>query len=43
MKAKYVLTATVMTAPASLAVGKIFWPETETSQVKDEKDIKTDM
>ncbi|TWW60508.1 Solute carrier family 28 member 3 [Takifugu flavidus] len=43
VKATYVLTATVMTAPASLAVGKIFWPETETSQVKDEEDIKTNI
>lgn len=29
-----------MSAPASLAIAKIFWPETETSSVKDESGIK---
>lgn len=40
VEAKHVLTATVMSAPASLAIAKTFWPETEVSHVKDESDIK---
>ncbi|XP_037635065.1 solute carrier family 28 member 3-like isoform X2 [Sebastes umbrosus] len=33
--ATHLLTATVMSAPGSLAVAKMFWPETETPSVTD--------
>ncbi|VCW69284.1 unnamed protein product, partial [Gulo gulo] len=29
----HLLTASVMSAPASLAVAKLFWPETETPKI----------
>ncbi|KAI3372801.1 hypothetical protein L3Q82_023257 [Scortum barcoo] len=38
--ATHLVTATLMSAPASLAIAKIFWPETETSSVTTSKDIK---
>ncbi|CAF94919.1 unnamed protein product, partial [Tetraodon nigroviridis] len=40
VRSQHVLTSTVMSAPASLAIAKTFWPETETSSVKDESGIK---
>ena len=35
----YVLSATLMSAPASLAVSKLFYPETRTSHVKRVADL----
>nr|XP_046243554.1 solute carrier family 28 member 3-like isoform X2 [Scatophagus argus] len=38
----HLLTASVMSAPASLAIAKTFWPETETSSVTDIHVLKID-
>uniref|UniRef100_A0A3Q1IPF9 Sodium/nucleoside cotransporter n=1 Tax=Anabas testudineus TaxID=64144 RepID=A0A3Q1IPF9_ANATE len=40
--ATHLLTASLMSAPASLAIAKIFWPETETPRVMDRHDLKMD-
>ncbi|XP_068167395.1 solute carrier family 28 member 3-like [Antennarius striatus] len=42
VEAKHLLTASVMSAPASLAIAKMFWPETETSRITSARDIKID-
>lgn len=42
VKASHLLTASVMTAPSSLAIGKAFWPETETSRLKDRAELGVD-
>uniref|UniRef100_A0A673CCW7 Sodium/nucleoside cotransporter n=1 Tax=Sphaeramia orbicularis TaxID=375764 RepID=A0A673CCW7_9TELE len=38
----HLLTATLMSAPASLAVAKIFWPETETPSVTTDENLEMD-
>ncbi|XP_068616920.1 solute carrier family 28 member 3-like [Brachionichthys hirsutus] len=40
--ATHLLTASVMSAPGSLAIAKTFWPETETSRVKSSHEVKMD-
>ncbi|XP_076586657.1 solute carrier family 28 member 3-like [Chaetodon auriga] len=42
VEAAHLLTASVMSAPASLAIAKMFWPETETSSVTTSRDLKLD-
>ncbi|KAM7392053.1 hypothetical protein PAMP_022695 [Pampus punctatissimus] len=42
VEATHLLTASFMSAPASLAIAKMFWPETETSSTKDSHDLKMD-
>uniref|UniRef100_A0A3Q4BDW1 Sodium/nucleoside cotransporter n=1 Tax=Mola mola TaxID=94237 RepID=A0A3Q4BDW1_MOLML len=42
VEATHLLTASVMSAPASLAIAKMFWPETETSSLTDNQDLKID-
>ncbi|XP_051277584.1 solute carrier family 28 member 3-like [Dicentrarchus labrax] len=42
VEATHLLTASVMSAPASLAIAKTFWPETETSSVTASHDLKMD-
>lgn len=42
VKASHLLTASVMTAPSSLAIAKAFWPETETSKLKDRAELGVD-
>ncbi|KAM9360679.1 solute carrier family 28 member 3-like [Symphorus nematophorus] len=42
VEAIHLLTASVMSAPASLAIAKTFWPETETSNVTAIRDFKMD-
>ncbi|CAL8297231.1 unnamed protein product [Gadus morhua 'NCC'] len=36
VKASHLLTASIMSAPASLAIAKVFWPETEPAKVSRE-------
>ncbi|XP_073321881.1 solute carrier family 28 member 3-like [Pagrus major] len=43
VEASHLLTASVMSAPASLAIAKTFWPETETSRVTARQDLKMDI
>nr|XP_061803942.1 solute carrier family 28 member 3-like [Nerophis lumbriciformis] len=38
--ATHLLTASLLSAPASLAISKIFWPETETPSTKACRDVK---
>ncbi|KAM8865441.1 solute carrier family 28 member 3-like [Synchiropus picturatus] len=40
--ATHLLTASIMSAPASLAVAKVFWPETETPVYATSRDLKMD-
>ncbi|CAJ1068933.1 solute carrier family 28 member 3-like [Xyrichtys novacula] len=40
VKSTHLLTASVMSAPASLAIAKMFWPETETPRVTSSHDLK---
>uniref|UniRef100_A0A8C7IQL0 Sodium/nucleoside cotransporter n=1 Tax=Oncorhynchus kisutch TaxID=8019 RepID=A0A8C7IQL0_ONCKI len=40
IEASHLLTASVMSAPASLAIAKTFWPETETPKVTAKKGLK---
>ncbi|XP_040397121.1 solute carrier family 28 member 3 [Cygnus olor] len=40
ISASHLLTASVMSAPASLATSKLFWPETEKPQVTLKSDLK---
>ncbi|XP_019410936.1 PREDICTED: solute carrier family 28 member 3 [Crocodylus porosus] len=40
ISASHLLTASVMSAPASLAISKLFWPETETPKVTLKSGIK---
>ncbi|GCB72314.1 hypothetical protein scyTo_0006247 [Scyliorhinus torazame] len=40
--AAHLLTASVMSAPAALAVSKLFWPETETPKISTKFNIKLD-
>ncbi|XP_051876600.1 solute carrier family 28 member 3-like [Pristis pectinata] len=40
--ASHLLTASVMSAPASLAVAKLFWPETEEIKLTTKSNIKMD-
>ncbi|KAM4616787.1 solute carrier family 28 member 3-like [Polymixia lowei] len=40
IEASHLLTASVMSAPASLAIAKVFWPETETTRITDSGDLK---
>ncbi|XP_029296076.1 solute carrier family 28 member 3-like [Cottoperca gobio] len=42
VEATHLLTASVMSAPASLAIAKMFWPETETRSVTARHDLKID-
>ncbi|KAM3610763.1 uncharacterized protein V6R79_008629 [Siganus canaliculatus] len=42
VEATHLLTASVMSAPASLAIAKTFWPETETSRVTTSDQLKMD-
>ncbi|XP_044052173.1 solute carrier family 28 member 3-like isoform X1 [Siniperca chuatsi] len=42
VEATHLLTASVMSAPASLAIAKTFWPETETPRVTASHDFKMD-
>ncbi|KGL79849.1 Solute carrier family 28 member 3, partial [Tinamus guttatus] len=41
VSASHLLTASVMSAPASLATSKLFWPETEKPRVTLKSDLKT--
>ncbi|XP_038660778.1 solute carrier family 28 member 3-like isoform X2 [Scyliorhinus canicula] len=40
--APHLLTASVMSAPAALAVSKLFWPETEIPRISTKSNIKLD-
>ncbi|KAJ8005970.1 hypothetical protein DPEC_G00123410 [Dallia pectoralis] len=40
IEASHLLTASVMSAPASLAIAKVFWPETENAKVTAEEGLK---
>uniref|UniRef100_A0A670YYT8 Solute carrier family 28 member 3 n=1 Tax=Pseudonaja textilis TaxID=8673 RepID=A0A670YYT8_PSETE len=40
VSASHLLTASVMSAPAALAVAKLFWPETEKPQINAQEDTK---
>ncbi|XP_067884977.1 solute carrier family 28 member 3-like [Heterodontus francisci] len=40
--AAHLLTASVMSAPAALAVAKLFWPETETPKISTKSNLKLD-
>ncbi|XP_061673191.1 solute carrier family 28 member 3-like [Syngnathoides biaculeatus] len=40
VEATHLLTASLMSAPASLAISKTFWPETETPSTKSCRDVK---
>ncbi|XP_074525798.1 solute carrier family 28 member 3-like [Halichoeres trimaculatus] len=40
VSATHLLSASVMSAPASLAIAKLFWPETETPRVTASQDLK---
>ncbi|XP_078252913.1 solute carrier family 28 member 3-like [Rhinoraja longicauda] len=40
--AAHLLTASVMSAPAALAIGKLFWPETEKAKITVNTNIKFD-
>ncbi|XP_026530504.1 solute carrier family 28 member 3 [Notechis scutatus] len=40
VSASHLLTASVMSAPAALAVAKLFWPETEKPQINAQRDTK---
>ncbi|XP_048358605.1 solute carrier family 28 member 3 isoform X1 [Sphaerodactylus townsendi] len=42
VSASHLLTASVMSAPAALAVSKLFWPETECPQITTQKGTKLD-
>ncbi len=42
VEATHLVTASVMSAPASLAIAKTFWPETETPSVAASHDLKID-
>uniref|UniRef100_A0A671V1M1 Sodium/nucleoside cotransporter n=1 Tax=Sparus aurata TaxID=8175 RepID=A0A671V1M1_SPAAU len=42
VEATHLLAASVMSAPASLAIAKTFWPEMETSRVTARQDLKMD-
>ncbi|XP_078141499.1 solute carrier family 28 member 3-like [Centroberyx gerrardi] len=42
IEATHLLTASMMSAPASLAIAKIFWPETETPSITAASGIKLD-
>ena len=42
VNATHLLTASVMSAPASLAIAKTFWPETEIPSTTDNHDLKMD-
>ncbi|XP_078106985.1 solute carrier family 28 member 3-like isoform X2 [Sander vitreus] len=42
VEATHLLTASMMSAPASLAIAKVFWPETETPSATASHDIKID-
>lgn len=42
VRASHLLTASLMTAPSSLAIAKAFWPETETSKLKDRAELGAD-
>ncbi|XP_049433819.1 solute carrier family 28 member 3-like isoform X3 [Epinephelus fuscoguttatus] len=42
IEATHLLTATLMSAPASLAIAKMFWPETETPSVSTSDDLQLD-
>ncbi|XP_059193504.1 solute carrier family 28 member 3-like [Centropristis striata] len=42
VEATHLLTASIMSAPASLAVAKMFWPETETPNVSPSHDLQLD-
>ncbi|XP_042344590.1 solute carrier family 28 member 3-like [Plectropomus leopardus] len=42
IEATHLLTATLMSAPASLAIAKTFWPETETPSVSTSQDLQID-
>ncbi|XP_029618147.1 solute carrier family 28 member 3 isoform X5 [Salmo trutta] len=42
VEASHLLTASVMSAPASLAIAKTFWPETEIPKVTAKKGLKLD-
>uniref|UniRef100_H2ZUV3 Sodium/nucleoside cotransporter n=1 Tax=Latimeria chalumnae TaxID=7897 RepID=H2ZUV3_LATCH len=37
VSASHLLTASVMSAPASLAIAKLFWPETETPKISNDE------
>ncbi|XP_061757524.1 solute carrier family 28 member 3-like [Nerophis ophidion] len=39
VEATHLLTASLMSAPASLAISKVFWPETETPSLNSSRDI----
>ncbi|XP_061881854.1 solute carrier family 28 member 3-like [Entelurus aequoreus] len=39
VEATHLLTASLMSGPASLAVAKVFWPETETPSLNSSRDI----
>uniref|UniRef100_A0A8C6YCH9 Solute carrier family 28 member 3 n=1 Tax=Naja naja TaxID=35670 RepID=A0A8C6YCH9_NAJNA len=40
VSASHLLTASVMSAPAALAIAKLFWPETEKPQINAQQDTK---
>ncbi|XP_037115571.1 solute carrier family 28 member 3-like isoform X1 [Syngnathus acus] len=40
VEASHLMTASLMSAPASLTVSKLFWPETETPSTKSSPDVK---
>jgi CNT family concentrative nucleoside transporter len=42
IKASYLLTASIMAAPAALVISKIVWPETEESKTKGNVSIKVE-
>ncbi|XP_067431730.1 solute carrier family 28 member 3-like [Thunnus thynnus] len=42
VNATHLLTASLMSAPASLAIAKTFWPETEIPSATDSRDLKMD-
>lgn len=39
VKAYHLISASVMSAPAALAVSKLMWPETEESETRDQSHI----
>ncbi|XP_034026332.1 solute carrier family 28 member 3-like isoform X2 [Thalassophryne amazonica] len=42
IEATHLLTASVMSAPASLAIAKVAWPETEMASITTNQDLKMD-
>ncbi|XP_067838422.1 solute carrier family 28 member 3-like [Heptranchias perlo] len=42
ISAPHLLSASVMSAPAALAVAKLFWPETETPKISAKSNLKLD-